>query len=130
MAVGGQDFTNDQLTEIKLARQTREWHLIFWCGDESWYGNHYGVRAVINWGSSASDINIVSDTQIEGDGDIDRICGCLIATTESNTFLECRERQRDTKPAMLYVYYVSLDQVNSGQSLTWLDSGDSPWSPG
>ena len=69
--------------------QSSEWHIKFWCGDGSSYGSHNGGRVVISWGSSASDINIVSDAQIEGDGDIDRVCGCLIMACKSNYVLNC-----------------------------------------
>ena len=49
-----------------------------------WYGNHNGGRVVINRDRSASDVNIVSDAQIEDNGDIDRVRGCLITTCKSN----------------------------------------------
>ena len=51
------------------------------------------MRAVINWGSSASDINIVSDTQIEGDGDVARVSSCLVSATKSNNVLNCIEKE-------------------------------------
>ena len=52
--------------------QSSEWHPEFWCGDGSLYSNHNGVRAAINWGSSASNINssIPGNTQIVDEGDI------------------------------------------------------------
>ena len=61
------------------------------------------MRAAINWGSSAPDINIVSDTQIEGDGDVDRVCSCLISTTKSNNVMDCIEKEELQVLKFLYI---------------------------
>ena len=61
------------------------------------------MRAVINWGSSASDINIVSDTQIEGDGDVARVSSCLVSATKSNNVLNCIEKEELQILKFLYI---------------------------
>ena len=50
---------------------------------------------------SASDVNIVSDAQIEGNGDIDRVRGCLITTCKSNNVLNCIEKELACKATIL-----------------------------
>ena len=81
--------------------QSSERHIKFWCDDGSWYGNHNGGRVVINRDRSASDVNIVSGAQIEGNGDIDRVRGCLITTCKSNNVLNCIEKELACKATIL-----------------------------
>ena len=61
------------------------------------------MRTIINWGSSAPDINIVSDTQIDGDGDIDRVCSCLVLATKFNNVLNCIEKEELQIIKFLYI---------------------------
>ena len=61
------------------------------------------MRTIINWDSSTPDINVVSDTQIDGDGDINRACSCLVSATKSNNVLNCIEKEELQILKFLYI---------------------------
>ena len=98
--------------------QFSECHRKFLCGDGSSCDNESGVRAVINWGSSAMDINhsIHGSIQIVDEGDINWACVFPIAATKSNNVLNCIEKDNElllTKQSCCLCHTISNDQLLS-----------------